>query len=71
MNALTRFRGAEVEEIACKSLLNAVHGMPFAWSINPYQGCYHQCVFCYAATGSRTASWRNSRGLRSRTKWSW
>lgn len=22
--------------------------MPFAWSINPYRGCYHQCVFCYA-----------------------
>lgn len=42
------FRGAEVAEIACKSLLNPVRGMPFRWSINPYQGCYHQCVFCYA-----------------------
>jgi DNA repair photolyase len=25
-----------------------VRGMPFGWSINPYRGCYHRCVFCYA-----------------------
>jgi DNA repair photolyase len=48
MTAITRFRDVEVTEIACKSVLNRVRGMPFAWSINPYQGCYHQCVFCYA-----------------------
>jgi DNA repair photolyase len=35
-------------EIAAKSVLNRVTGMPFAWSINPYRGCFHQCVFCYA-----------------------
>jgi DNA repair photolyase len=35
-------------EIAAKSVLNHVKGMPFGWSINPYRGCYHQCVFCYA-----------------------
>lgn len=48
-----RFRGVEVAELPCKSLLNRVHGMPFAWSINPYQGCYHQCVFCYARATHR------------------
>jgi len=48
MAKLVRFRNVEVAEIECKSVLNRVHGMPFAWSINPYQGCYHQCVFCYA-----------------------
>jgi DNA repair photolyase len=37
-----------VVEIAAKSILNRVGGMPFLWSINPYQGCAHQCVFCYA-----------------------
>ena len=21
--------------------------MPFAWSLNPYTGCVHQCTFCY------------------------
>jgi DNA repair photolyase len=37
-----------VREVAAKSILNRVTGMPFDWSINPYQGCAHQCVFCYA-----------------------
>jgi DNA repair photolyase len=35
-------------EIEAKSVLNRVRGMPFGWSINPYRGCYHRCVFCYA-----------------------
>lgn len=35
-------------EIEAKSILNRVAGMPFAWSINPYRGCYHACAFCYA-----------------------
>ncbi len=37
-----------VRDIRCKSLINRVHGMPFAWSINPYRGCRHACVYCYA-----------------------
>ncbi len=43
-----RMRGVEVIESPAKSILNRVTGMPFGWSINPYRGCYHQCVFCYA-----------------------
>jgi DNA repair photolyase len=39
-----------VREIACKSVINHVAGMPFAWSINPYRGCRHACVYCYART---------------------
>src|SRR5579875_3198815 len=37
-----------VAEIAAKSALNRVRGMGFQWSLNPYAGCAHQCVFCYA-----------------------
>lgn len=29
-------------------MLNRVRGMGFGWSLNPYRGCYHRCVFCYA-----------------------
>jgi len=40
--------GFTVRETQCKSLINRVQGMPFAWSINPYRGCRHACVYCYA-----------------------
>lgn len=35
-------------EIECKSAIQRVHGMPFDWSLNPYQGCVHGCHYCYA-----------------------
>jgi len=34
-------------EKECRSALNHVRGMPFAWSLNPYTGCVHRCTFCY------------------------
>jgi DNA repair photolyase len=37
-----------VREVAAKSALNRVRGMGFTWSLNPFTGCVHQCVFCYA-----------------------
>jgi DNA repair photolyase len=42
-------RLAEVEylEVQCKSALNPVKNMGFAWSLNPYTGCEHRCAFCY------------------------
>jgi DNA repair photolyase len=42
-------RLAEVDyvEIQCKSALNPVKNMGFAWSLNPYTGCEHRCAFCY------------------------
>ena len=53
MEAVRRFGAVEVTEVACKSVLNRVRGMPFAWSINPFSGCFHQCVFCYARSTHR------------------
>lgn len=35
-------------EVPTKSALTRVHGMPFAWSLNPYRGCAHACRYCYA-----------------------
>ena len=42
-------RRTEVEyaEVECKSALNPVKNMGFAWSLNPYTGCEHRCAFCY------------------------
>ena len=37
----------EYREEPCKTALNRVKGMPFAWSLNPYMGCVHRCTFCY------------------------
>ncbi len=42
-------------EEPCKSALNRVQGMPFAWSLNPYMGCAHQCTFCYVRAFERRA----------------
>jgi DNA repair photolyase len=38
-------------EIQAKSALNRVpkaSRMPFRWTINPYRGCSHGCVYCFA-----------------------
>jgi DNA repair photolyase len=38
-------------EVRAKSALNKVPNasrMPFRWTINPYRGCAHACVFCFA-----------------------
>jgi len=50
-------RGMRVEyrEEECRSALNRVKGMPFAWSLNPYTGCVHRCTFCYVRAFERRA----------------
>ena len=35
-------------EVEVKSALNAVKGMPFEWSLNPFLGCAHKCGYCFA-----------------------
>ena len=39
--------GVEYREEPCRNALNAVRGMGFKWSLNPYMGCVHRCTFCY------------------------
>lgn len=36
------------QEVTCRSALNAVKGMPFNWTLNPYRGCTHGCHYCFA-----------------------
>jgi DNA repair photolyase len=38
-------------EVRTKSALNrvpAVSRVPFEWTVNPYRGCTHACVYCFA-----------------------
>ncbi|ARJ06081.1 radical SAM protein [Cnuibacter physcomitrellae] len=46
------FAGVTFHEVLAKSALNHVPGtssaMPNAWTINPYRGCSHACVYCFA-----------------------
>ncbi len=39
---------ATYQEVACRSALNRVKGMPFSWTLNPYRGCTHACHYCFA-----------------------
>jgi DNA repair photolyase len=51
------FPGLTFHEVRSRSALNHVPGesaMPFPWTINPYRGCSHSCVYCYAR---RTHEW--------------
>ena len=51
----TRCVRAEYREQPCRTALNAVRGMAFKWSLNPYMGCVHRCTFCYVRAFERRA----------------
>jgi DNA repair photolyase len=43
------FRGMTFYEVHAKSIVNRVPAtsrMAFTWTINPYRGCQHSCVYC-------------------------
>jgi DNA repair photolyase len=45
------FEGMVFHEVMARSVLNRVPGrstMPFSWTVNPYRGCSHGCVYCLA-----------------------
>jgi len=46
--AVERSDHVRYQEVACRSALNRVEGMPFTWTLNPYRGCTHACHYCYA-----------------------
>ena len=46
------FRGITFYEIQAKSALNRVpeaSQVPFRWTVNPYRGCSHACVYCMSS----------------------
>ncbi|SNS30259.1 DNA repair photolyase [Geodermatophilus saharensis] len=45
------FPGVTLHEVLARSALNEVPAdsrMPFRYTINPYRGCLHQCVYCFS-----------------------
>ena len=51
------FDGITFHEVLAKSALNHVpvtsRMLPGAWTINPYRGCSHACLYCYARNTHR------------------
>jgi DNA repair photolyase len=45
------FRGMTFYEVRARSIINRVpeiSRVPFRWTINPYRGCTHRCLYCFA-----------------------
>jgi DNA repair photolyase len=45
------FRGITFYEVRARSIINRVpeaSRVPFRWTINPYRGCSHACLYCFA-----------------------
>jgi DNA repair photolyase len=50
------FSGITFHEVRARSIVNRVPGasrMPFEWTVNPYRGCSHACVYCFARSTHR------------------
>src|SRR5687768_15745019 len=63
------FAGVTFHEVTAKSVLNKVPSgsrMPFEWTVNPYRGCSHACVYCFAR---KTRSEERRVGKEGRGQW--
>ena len=63
------FKGMVFHEVLAKSALNKVPGassMPFSWTVNPYRGCSHACVYCFARGSHRYLDLDSGRDFDSR-----
>src|SRR5258708_25318690 len=60
--------GIIFEEIQCKTIINkvAAPGMGFSFTINPYRGCQHACVYCFARGTHEYLGYDSGRDLESR-----
>lgn len=60
--------GVIFEEIECKAIINKVNvpGWYFRWTINPYRGCQHACVYCFARPTHQYLGYDSGRDFESR-----
>jgi len=64
--------GSQVRTLAVgdesRSILNHIDSpdLPFSWTLNPYRGCEHGCIYCYARPTHELLGW--SCGLDFETK---
>jgi DNA repair photolyase len=51
--------GLRIHEETAKSILaeNESPDLPFRWSVNPYRGCFHACIYCYARPSHQYLGW--------------
>ena len=60
------FDGVTFHEVAAKSALNRMAPgafVPFPWTVNPYRGCTHACVYCFARSSHRYLDLDTGRGF--------
>ena len=60
--------GIIFEEIECKTIINktSASGIPWQYSINPYRGCQHACIYCFARGTHEYLGYDSGRDFESR-----
>jgi DNA repair photolyase len=60
------FPGVRFHEVVSRRVLNEVPAasqVPFRWTVNPYRGCTHACVYCFARGTHRWLELDTGRGF--------